>query len=126
MMNQGKLLTKLNPRCVRVFKSLPWLGIEFYASKISISLYLFILYCVQKYLVCITLCSSLFKLDVAALLQKNVMSFKFLQHFMRSFFWTKVFFQLLCAYSLSLKNFWQKVIGKKAAYKKLVKLTIAR
>jgi len=37
-----RLLTKLNPRYVRVFKSLPGLGIEFYASKISMSFYLFI------------------------------------------------------------------------------------
>jgi len=41
-MNQGKLLTKLNPRYVRAFKSLPWLGIELYASKISMSFYIFI------------------------------------------------------------------------------------
>jgi len=41
MTNQGKLLTKLNPRYVRIFNSLPWLGIEFYASKISMSFYLF-------------------------------------------------------------------------------------
>ncbi len=33
-MSQGELLTKLNPRYV--FKSLPWLGIEFYVSKISV------------------------------------------------------------------------------------------
>jgi len=42
MTNQGKLLTKLNPVYVRVFKSLPWSGIEFYASKISMPFYLFI------------------------------------------------------------------------------------
>jgi hypothetical protein len=42
MMNQGKLLTKLNPRYVRVFKSLSCLGIELYASKISMSTYLLI------------------------------------------------------------------------------------
>jgi hypothetical protein len=42
MIYQCKLLTKLNPRYVRVFKSLPWLGIEFYASKISMSFCLFI------------------------------------------------------------------------------------
>jgi len=36
-MNQGKLLKKLNPRYVKVFKILPWLGFEFYASKISMS-----------------------------------------------------------------------------------------
>ncbi len=42
MMNQGKLLTKLNPRYVKVFKSLPWLDIELYASKISMSFYHFI------------------------------------------------------------------------------------
>jgi len=41
MMKQGKLVTKLNPRSnfdpryVRVYKILPWLGIELYASKIS-------------------------------------------------------------------------------------------
>jgi len=35
MMNQSKLLTKLNPRYVRVFKSLFWLRTEFYASKIG-------------------------------------------------------------------------------------------
>jgi len=42
MTNQGKLLTKLNTKYVRVFKSLPWLGIELYASKISMSFYHFI------------------------------------------------------------------------------------
>jgi len=41
-MSQGKLLKNLNPRYARVFKSLPWLGIEFYASKILMSFYLFI------------------------------------------------------------------------------------
>jgi hypothetical protein len=42
MINQGKLLTKLNPRYERIFNILPWLGIEFYASKISMSFNLLI------------------------------------------------------------------------------------
>jgi len=51
MANQDTLLTKLNPRYVRVFKSLPWLGIEFYVSKISMSFYRNI---VCKNIVCIS------------------------------------------------------------------------
>ena len=45
------------------------------------------------------------------------------QHFTSSFFVRKYFMQLLCAYSLGLKFFWQKEIGAKAAHKMLVKLT---
>jgi len=41
MSNQGMLLIKLNPRYFRVFKRLSWLDIKFYASKISMSFYLF-------------------------------------------------------------------------------------
>jgi len=47
--NQGKLLTKLNPRYVKIFNRLPWLVIEIYASKISMSFYLFIaILCAKK------------------------------------------------------------------------------
>jgi len=54
MTNQGKLLTKLNPRYVRVVKSLPWLGIELYALKYQ-SMFIFSSQCyVQKYLVCMS------------------------------------------------------------------------
>ncbi len=42
MTNQGKLLTKLNPRYFRVFQSLPWLVYVSKLSNIKMSFYLFI------------------------------------------------------------------------------------
>jgi len=49
MTKQGKLLTKLNPRYIRIFKILPRLGIEFYASKISMSFYRNAILCSKIY-----------------------------------------------------------------------------
>jgi len=47
--NQGKLLSKLCIPCI-FDKSLPWLGIEFYALKISMSFYLFVaILCAKMY-----------------------------------------------------------------------------
>jgi hypothetical protein len=53
MVNQGKLLTKFNPRYVRVFKSLPWLVNRNLCLQIIKYQNIFLSqYYVQKYLVC--------------------------------------------------------------------------
>ena len=57
MTNQGKLLTKINSRYVRVLKGLPWLVKRNLCLKIIKRQHIFLSflsqYCAQKYLVCI-------------------------------------------------------------------------
>jgi len=97
--NQGKLLTKFNPKYVWVFKSLPWLVNRNLYLKIIKYLSIFLSqYCVQKYLVCISpyedfrfyLCFMLFNWKYQRLTRKNKFKlYLFVFLFLRSHFETR-------------------------------------